>query len=130
MEYLLMIHSDPSGLAALSPGQQQEALAAYGAYTEALAQAGVLKGGNRLRRAQASTVVRVRDGQTHVQDGPFIDTKELIGGWAILKADSREEILRLSAEFMELHGRYWPEFEGECEVRPIDFMLSDAHGAR
>ncbi|MFO0668160.1 MAG: YciI family protein [Polyangiaceae bacterium] len=74
--------------------------------------------------------MRLAGGKLTTTDGPFIDTKELIGGWAILKADSREEILRLSAEFMELHGRYWPEFEGECEVRPIDFMLSDAHGAR
>ena len=58
-------------------------------------------------------------------DGPFTETKELIGGWAVLQADSKAEILRLSTEFMELHRKYWPEFEGECEVRPIEFLLSE-----
>jgi hypothetical protein len=38
--------------------------------------------------------------------------------------------LRLAAEFMEMHRKYGPEFEGECEVRPIEFLASDASGAQ
>ncbi|MDW8338604.1 MAG: YciI family protein [Thermoleophilia bacterium] len=74
--------------------------------------------------------VRVAGGKLTTIDGPFTESKEVIGGWAVMKADSREEILRLTAEFMELHKMHWPEFEGECEVRPIEFLLSDAGGAK
>jgi hypothetical protein len=63
--------------------------------------------------------VRLAGGRLTVTDGPFAESKEIIGGWAILRADSREEAQRIAGEFMELHRRHWPEFEGECEVRPM-----------
>ncbi len=63
--------------------------------------------------------MRLQNGKLITTDGPFSESKEVIGGWAILKADSQAEILRLTSEFMELHRKYWPEFEGECEVRPM-----------
>jgi hypothetical protein len=50
----------------------------------------------------------------------FSESKEVIGGWAILEAKSRAEAVRTATEFMELHRKYWPDFEGESEVRPID----------
>ncbi|MDE2137006.1 MAG: hypothetical protein KGJ68_06180, partial [Gammaproteobacteria bacterium] len=52
-------------------------------------------------------------------DGPFTETKEVIGGYAILEAATRADALRIATEFMELHRRHWPEFEGEAEVRPM-----------
>ena len=67
--------------------------------------------------------IRLHQGKLTTTDGPFIETKEVIGGWAILQADSQAEILRLSTEFMDLHRQYWPEFEGECEVRRIEFQM-------
>ncbi len=63
--------------------------------------------------------VRLADGKITVTDGPFTETKEVIGGWAILKTDSKEEAVRIATEFMELHRKYWPDFEGESEVRPM-----------
>ena len=63
--------------------------------------------------------VRLAGGKITVTDGPFIDTKEIIGGWAILKADSPAEAIRVATEFMELHRKYWPGFDGESEVRPM-----------
>ncbi len=54
-----------------------------------------------------------------VTDGPFSESKEVIGGWAILKADSKAEVIRIATEFMELHRKHWPGFEGESEVRPM-----------
>lgn len=63
--------------------------------------------------------VRLRGGKITVTDGPFSESKEVIGGWAILNADSKAEAIRLATEFMELHRKYWPEFEGESEVRPM-----------
>ncbi len=74
--------------------------------------------------------MRLANGKLTTTDGPFVESKEVIGGWAILQADSRAEILRLTTEFLDVHRKYWPEFEGECEVRPIEFLASDARGAR
>lgn len=63
--------------------------------------------------------VRLARGAISMTDGPFVETKEVIGGWAILNADSKAEALRIAQEFMELHRRHWPQFEGEAEVRPM-----------
>lgn len=63
--------------------------------------------------------VRLAGGKITVTDGPFIDTKEIIGGWAILQAGSKAVALRVAKEFMELHRKHWPDFEGESEVRPM-----------
>jgi hypothetical protein len=63
--------------------------------------------------------VALRNGKISVTDGPFAETKEVIGGWAILKTDTREDAIRIAREFMDLHLKHWPEFEGESEVRPM-----------
>ena len=63
--------------------------------------------------------VRLAKGRIAMTDGPFSETKEVIGGWAILNAESKGEALRIAQEFMELHRTHWPEFEGEAEVRPM-----------
>ncbi len=60
-----------------------------------------------------------KTGKLSVTDGPFSESKEVIGGWAILKTDSREQAVRIATEFMELHRKHWPGFEGESEVRPM-----------
>jgi hypothetical protein len=63
--------------------------------------------------------VRLSKGKITVTDGPFTESKEVIGGWAILKTDSKADAIRIATEFMELHRKYWPAFEGESEVRPM-----------
>ena len=63
--------------------------------------------------------MRLARGKITVTDGPFTESKEVIGGYAILNVTSKSEALRVATEFMELHRKYWPEFEGECEVRPM-----------
>ena len=63
--------------------------------------------------------LRLAKGAISMTDGPFSETKEVIGGWAIINADSKDEALRIAREFMELHRKHWPQFEGEAEVRPM-----------
>ncbi len=63
--------------------------------------------------------VRLEKGKITTTDGPFVESKEVIGGWAILKTDSKAEAIRIATEFMELHRRHWPAFDGESEVRPM-----------
>ncbi len=63
--------------------------------------------------------VRLSNGKITVTDGPFTESKEVIGGWAILNVASKAEAIRVAKEFMELHRKHWPGFEGESEVRPM-----------
>jgi len=67
--------------------------------------------------------VRIADGKLTVTDGPFSESKEIIGGWAVLKTDTREQALAIAKEFMQLHLQHWPGFEGESEVRPIEEFI-------
>jgi hypothetical protein len=49
-----------------------------------------------------------------------VESKEIIGGYALIEAKSREEAVDLARRFMELHRTHWPTFEGECEMRPLE----------
>ena len=53
-------------------------------------------------------------------DGPFTESKEVVGGYAITEFGSRDEAMKMARQFMELHRVHWPAFEGECEVRPVE----------
>ncbi len=84
MQYLLTLYSDDSGWNSMTPEQQKQGMAAYAAYTEALAASGVLKGSNRLRPAATATTLRTTNGKVQVLDGPFIDSKEQLGGYYLI----------------------------------------------
>ena len=66
--------------------------------------------------------VRQSGRKLHVSDGPFTEAKEVVGGYALVEVQSREEALQVARQFMEIHLVHWPEFEGECEVRPLEDM--------
>ncbi|HEY4079427.1 MAG TPA: YciI family protein [Burkholderiaceae bacterium] len=112
MEYLLLIHADPKGLQALSPAEVKTTIAAYTAYTESLEKAGVARGSRRLRDSQASTTVRVRDGKTEVHHGPFIETREELGGYYMIDVPDLDVALSWAA-------RCPGASHGVMEVRPI-----------
>ena len=84
MQYLLMLYADESGWEKMSPEEQKRGVAAYTAYTEALATAGALKGSSRLRPSGTATTVRTTGGKTQVLDGPYTDTKEQLGGYYLI----------------------------------------------
>ncbi len=66
--------------------------------------------------------VRLSGGKLNVMDGPFAETKEVVGGYALVEAKSDDEALALARRFMDIHRIHWPKFEGECEVRPLEAM--------
>jgi hypothetical protein len=66
-----------------------------------------------------STRVRVSNGKLNVTDGPFTEAKEVIGGFAQFELKSKQEAIDGAVRFMELHRKYWPEWEGELEIRQI-----------
>jgi hypothetical protein len=61
--------------------------------------------------------VRIQDGQLSVIDGPFVEAKEMIGGYAVFDLRDKEEALASAKEFMQLHKDLYPEWEGVCELR-------------
>ncbi|HEY3656095.1 MAG TPA: YciI family protein [Steroidobacteraceae bacterium] len=61
--------------------------------------------------------VRITNGQLSVVDGPFVETKEVIGGYAIFELRNKEEAVAAAVEFMQLHKDFMPGWEGTCEVR-------------
>jgi hypothetical protein len=63
--------------------------------------------------------VRITDGKLNVVDGPFVETKEMIGGYAIFELRNKEEAVAAAVEFMQLHKEHMPGWEGTCEVRPF-----------
>jgi len=66
-----------------------------------------------------STRVRVSNGKLSLTDGPFTEAKEVIGGFAQFELKSKQEAIDGAVRFMELHRKYWPEWEGELEIRQI-----------
>jgi hypothetical protein len=61
--------------------------------------------------------VRIKQGQLSVLDGPFVEAKEVIGGYAIFELPGKEEAVAMATEFMQLHKDLMPGWEGTCEVR-------------
>jgi hypothetical protein len=88
-------------------------------YTAEQAKKGVFLSGGGLAPSAQSFRVAIRGGKLVVTDGPFIESKEVIGGWAFVSHDSHEAALAGAKEFMELHIKHWPGWEGTCEVRPL-----------
>jgi hypothetical protein len=71
--------------------------------------------------------VRHNDGTITVTDGPFTETKEVIGGFAILNAKSKEDAIELTKRFLQVAGKFMPQ--GECELRQIFEAQQDRHAA-
>jgi len=112
MQYILLIHADEAGFANMTPEQQQQGYAAYMAYSEALAKAGVAKGSNRLQPVATATTVRIVDGKTQVLDGPYADSKEQLGGYFLIDVPDLDAALSWAA-------RCPGASHGVVEVRPI-----------
>jgi len=116
MKYLTFIRHSESYRQSTPPAALMEAM---GKFVQKSLQDGSLVDTGGLLPSKDGTRVRLARGKITVTDGPFTESKEVIGGYAILNVASRSEALRIATEFMDLHRRYWPEFEGECEMRPM-----------
>ena len=116
MKYLSFIRHPESYRQSPPPPALMEAM---GRFVEKSLKDGTLVDTGGLLPSKEGARVRLNKGRITVTDGPFTESKEIIGGWAILKTDSRAEALRMATQFMELHQQHWPEFEGECELRPM-----------
>lgn len=111
MRYMLLIYSEETQPDAAS-GDPPEISPAWREYTDWLLKEGYHSAGERLAGSSAATTVRVRDGNRLVTDGPFTETKEVLGGYYILDCDGLDEALEAAA-------RCPGALYGSIEVRPI-----------
>jgi hypothetical protein len=88
-----------------------------GALIDELTRNGQLVSTAGLRPTSEGARVRLRGGKLLVTDGPFTESKEVIGGYAILEVKSKQEAIELTKRFLKVHGDEW---DLECEVRQLD----------
>jgi hypothetical protein len=113
MHYALIVYETADDFACrTNPATVQAYMGAYFAYSEALRQAGVAIGGAGLLPPSAATTIRVRDGARSVQDGPFADTKEQLGGFFLIDVPDLDTALAWAA-------RCPAAASGCMEVRPL-----------
>ncbi len=112
MQYLLMLYAEEGGWSRMSPAEQEQGIAAYGAYTQALKTAGALAGSNRLQGTANATTVRVANGKSQVLDGPYADSKEQLGGYYLIDVADLDAALAWAA-------RCPGASHGIVEVRPV-----------
>jgi hypothetical protein len=116
MKYLCFIRHPESYRDAAPPPGMMEAM---GKFVERAMKSGVLVDTGGLLPSKEGVRIRLSNGELGVTDGPFSESKEVIGGWAILQAETKAEAIAAARDFMELHREHWPGFEGESEVRPM-----------
>ena len=113
MRYLSMIRIDEKRGQAPSERLMQD----MGKLIDEMTGAGVLISTAGLRPTAEGVRVRLRAGKLSQTDGPFTESKEVIGGYAVLEAKSMQEAVDLTRRFLSIHGDEW---DIECEVRQLD----------
>jgi hypothetical protein len=123
MRYMMIVkHKEAQGM------PPKELMDAIGKLTEEAIKDGTLLGNGGLLPTAAGASVRLSGGRVSVTDGPFTEAKEIIGGYALFELKSKEEAVAGAVQFMELHKKYWPAWEGETEVR--EMMMQQDCGAK
>jgi hypothetical protein len=117
MKYMLFIKHTEDYRGIVPPQGLMEAMGKF--VSEGFA-SGVLKDTAGLKATSEAKKVRLAGGKLSVIDGPFTESKEIVGGYALIDVKSEKEALALTTEFMELHRVHWPEFNGEAEMRPLE----------
>ncbi|WP_111641589.1 YciI family protein [Marinimicrobium alkaliphilum] len=109
MKYLCLVYSEEDKLHSLPDSPEDRECFAY---AESLVESDHLLAGQALAPVASATTVRVRQGQVHITDGPFAETKEQLAGFYLIDAQDLNEALRIAAAIP-------PARVGSIEVRPI-----------
>jgi hypothetical protein len=117
MRYLMMVKGDENFRASGPPPKAlMDAIGELGAEA---AKAGKVVSMGGLQHTSKGALIRLDNGKVSVKDGPFTETKEVIGGFTIMELPSKEVAIEEARKFMELHRTLWPGWSGECEVREM-----------
>jgi hypothetical protein len=110
MRYMLLIYSDETRMAQMTPEQLAASMPAWNAFGERFAS--IIRGGDPLQPTTTSTTVRAGSGEAVMTDGPFAETREQLGGYYLLECDTIDQALEAAAA---CPGAQF----GAVEVRPI-----------
>ena len=133
MRYMFIVKG-PESLAASGP-PPAELIEAIEKLTEETAKNGKMVSFGGLKPTSSGARMRITNGKITIIDGPFTESKEVIGGFSIFNLASREEALEEARKFTELHLVHWPKWEGEIEIRAMyeeedDVRATQIEGSR
>src|SRR5437763_6447648 len=123
MKYMLLIYSDPKGWASVSEAEQAALMGEYFAFTKAIVDSKERPAGDPLQGLETATTVRVRNGEVLATDGPFAETKEVLGGYYIVDVPDLDRAPELAAQLPGVR-RGWDSIE----VRPLMELPPDFPG--
>ncbi len=112
MQYILLIYAAESVEPAYGTPEFDQLIADYGTFSQEASEAGVLLGGNALQPVATATSVSTKGGQTTITDGPFAETREMLGGYYLLDCKDLDEALAYAAKIPSAA-------HGTVEVRPV-----------
>lgn len=115
MRYMIIV-SGSENLAASGP-PPAALIEAIDKLSEEATKKGTLVSFGGLQPTSSGARMRVTNGKIITTDGPFTESKEVLGGFSIINVASKEEALEEARNFMELHRVHWPKWEGEIEIR-------------
>lgn len=123
MKFLLLMHLNPAVWESLTADERTEIMNGHGEFIDVITKSGELITTQGLADPSQSAVVRVRDGQPVVTDGPYLEAKEYLGGFYLIDCESRERALELAAmipdakvEGMGIEVRQVMYSDGQLEV--------------
>jgi hypothetical protein len=116
MRYMTFIKHTEDYFGKVPPAALMEAM---GEFVGDYVKSGKFIDGGGLMSTRRGKKVKLRDGKISIQDGPFSESKEIIGGYALLELESDAEALEVAKQFIELHRIHAPEMQVECELRPL-----------
>jgi hypothetical protein len=112
MQYMLLIYSAEDAWENLSDDERNALYAEYREFGNSLRERNAFIAGDELQSTSTATTVRVRDGESLVSDGPFAETKETLGGYYLVEAESLDEAIQYAARIPSAR-------HGAVEVRPV-----------
>jgi len=118
MRFLSMVRVNENAGVEVTPKLMED----MGKLMDEMTRAGILIDTAGLRPTSEGKRVRLSKGQTMVSDGPFTESKEVIGGYALIEAGSMDEAIEITKRFLHVHGDEW---EVECEVRQVETPAFD-----
>lgn len=112
MKYLCLIYSDEVAWSKLPKVEQDKWMGEYFAFGDSIEQSGQHLGSNALQPTHTATTVRVRNGRLSTTDGPFVETKEQLGGYYLIEAKDLNDAIQVASRIPGAR-------HGSVEVRPV-----------
>jgi len=112
MKYLCLIYDNESEWQKFPKDVQDKYMGEYMAFTESIKESGQFVGSNQLQPTHTATIVRSRNGKVSTTDGPFIETKEQLGGYYLIQAKDLNDAIQVASRIPSAKS-------GSIEVRPV-----------